>query len=140
MKKPQKPDLGPRPASTAAPYEVQRAQRQTQNLLTIFQTLFLATKGVFWPDQTIPRLGTVDSYVSSVCFVYMPSSRLWSRWRFRTSSAADAETGVSAAALSLGSALWDRRQRFSREAFSDEFRQERCERRDILAHTCFLES
>jgi len=51
----QKPEIDNLPEPSMAPYEVQRAQRQSQSLLTIFQTLFLATKGVFRPGPDDPK-------------------------------------------------------------------------------------
>jgi hypothetical protein len=38
-----------------ADYVVQRAYGRTQSSLTIFQSLFQATKGVFWPGPDDPK-------------------------------------------------------------------------------------
>jgi hypothetical protein len=56
MRRQQKPEVSALPQpSPMAPYEVQRAQRQTQTLATIFQTVFQATRGVFRPGPDDPK-------------------------------------------------------------------------------------
>jgi hypothetical protein len=52
-----------------APYEVQRTQERSQGLLTIFQTLFLATKGVFWPGPDDPKTwyGRLLRFIGLLC-------------------------------------------------------------------------
>lgn len=52
-----------------APYEVQISQRRAQNLLTIFQSLFDATKGVFSPGPEDPKTwyGRVFRFIGLMC-------------------------------------------------------------------------
>jgi hypothetical protein len=52
-----------------ANYEVQRAYTRTQSTLTIFQTLFQATKGVFWPGPDDPKTwyGRLFRFIGLLC-------------------------------------------------------------------------
>jgi hypothetical protein len=57
------------PPPSMAPYEVQISQRRAQNLLTIFQSLFDATKGVFSPGPEDPKTwyGRVFRFIGLMC-------------------------------------------------------------------------
>jgi hypothetical protein len=50
-------------------YVVQRAYGRTQSSLTIFQTLFQATKGVFWPGPDDPKTwyGRLMRFLGLLC-------------------------------------------------------------------------
>ena len=52
-----------------APYEVQRAQRATWDLLVVFQALFEATKGVFKAGPEDPKTwyGRVFRFIGLLC-------------------------------------------------------------------------
>ena len=69
MNQPKKPERSNVPAPSMAPYEVQRTQRSAQNLLTIFQSLFEATKGVFSPGPDDPKTwyGRVFRFIGLMC-------------------------------------------------------------------------
>jgi hypothetical protein len=69
VSQPKKPERSNMPAPSMAPYEVQRTQQHAQSLLSIFQSLFAATKGVFSPGPDDPKTwyGRVFRFAGLIC-------------------------------------------------------------------------
>jgi hypothetical protein len=69
VSQPKKPERSNMPAPSMAPYEVQRTQQHARDLLSIFQSLFDATKGAFSPGLDDPKTwyGRIFRFIGLVC-------------------------------------------------------------------------